>query len=406
MFSFSKKEEYVSLLVDIGNGNVSASLVVFSITKKPFIFCTTQSPISIALEPHADALLSSMIATVDAVVGEVLSFGFTHTYWKGKEKKIHDALLSFSSPWFLSQSKRIHIAEEKAFVITERFLHDIMEKERDLFEKEVSPQGAKGVSSASVVTLEQAVTNTKINGYPLDNSIGKKTKLFDISLYTSCTPNQVVDGVFQVLSKHTHLSHDKVYAHTFPFITHSVLGIIYPTLSDYMIMDVTGEVTDITLVRDNSIAKTVSFPSGRNLMIRQIGTTCGVSPEIAESILHIYTSGRGDESVARQMEEVCNNVGREWDVYFNEALTGLSEKADLPPRVFITADKDMSQFSINFLNLMKRDSTDTFKKNVDPVYIDESVFKTLCTRDSRLPENEFISLLSVFYDVFLKKDNK
>ncbi len=396
MFSLAHKKESVSLLLDIGNGNVSAGLVVCTPDALPRLIYSTTSPILVGKDRDADLLSTAMISQLNNTLTDIMKTGFMFDYWKGKDKKIDAVTVSVSTPWFVSASKHIHITQPKPFFVTERFISDVVDAEQKSFEQELGITDDH--SNNHLSPLEHAITHTRINGYVLDDSIGKKTSQFDMLVYISETPTTLLQDIYKTIFAHTHIAHDAIYTHSFPFVCYSALQVVMPFMADYLIMDVTGEVTDITWVSNGSITKTSSFPSGRGFVLRHIAQTFSVSPEIAESLLHMYIGGMSDDSVNESMKTVFTEIHREWSVYIDDALTGLSSTMSLPSKVFVTADHDISQLCVDFLKTLQQDTTQSFKKHIDPVYVDDKLFSRHFTYNPHLPANEFLALLAIFHN--------
>lgn len=391
--SGTNKKEKISLLIDVGNGSIGGAFVKIGGGALPKILYNIRLPLTISEKPSTSQLFSETAVLLDELLAELMKHGFSGG--KIKARNISDALITFSSPWFLSRTKKIHIEQEKAFVITKNFLEDIAFKEEQIFESELPAEGDSEGGAFEIV--EKSIVHTKINGYTLEDSIGKSTKIFDAFLFLSIMPKIITDTARGALLKHAHIAKENITIHTFPLASFSVVRDLYHTVSDFVLIDISGEVTDMTLVHDNVIIKTVSFPSGRNFIIRQISKSFGVSSEIAESTLHIYNADKAENSVSTRMEEALADAEREWSVYFEDGFSSFGEKAIVPAKVYMTADSDVVPVFTDFLKLPKTDVTAGFRKNADIVPIDHAALAPLCESDIQNFEDEFIAILAIFF---------
>ncbi len=372
-----KKYKEVALLVDIGSGSIGVAFVLFKRGKIPRVLYNTRLPFAVAEKPDSSNLVSGMTLALNQLISSLPTAGF----------QISSVFITFSSPWFISKTKTIHVAEKIPFAITERFLDQVSATEEKALQEELSSDGA-----SSFEVVEKSIIHTKVNGYVLDNSIGKKTNEFDAFLHMSVVPKSIIDTVSDIVFKHTHIIKEKFLIHTFPLVSFSVVRDLFNSTADFLLMDITGEVTDLTLVRDNVIVQTVSFPYGRNSIVRKIGASLAVTPEIAESTLHMYIEKKLEGESVTKVETTLWQEEKEWTKYFEDARSQFSEGSALPGKIYITADSDMESIFTNFLKLPQ----------TDVIYVDNETFNQFYQSDSKDFSDEFIAILTIFYNKILK----
>lgn len=397
---FRNEKEEVSLLIDIGNGSIGAAFVLFG-QSTPKILYAIRLPLVIVENLDSKTLSQGMETLLDETIGAIVKKGFEMDFWKKKSKKISSVLVSFSSPWFVEKTKDIHISEEKSFVITRKFLESILQKEEESFQEELSKNSGGG-SESSFVVIEESIVRTEINGYVLNDSLGKKTKTFDLTISFAVLSKNIAEKINGIIIKHTHTSLAQIKMHTFPFISFIVLRDIFPNISDFLIMDITAEIVEITLVAEGVIVNTVSFPCGKNSIIRHVSKAFNSSPEVAMSHFHLYTENKVDLATQQKMQSVLADIEKEWAIYLEDALTGLSSEMHLPSRIYITADSDILPLFIDFIKLPKTDSTGNFRKNVEVVEVNHGLLSHLY-QDNASIEDQFIAILSIFYNKIIKQ---
>jgi hypothetical protein len=209
--------------------------------------------------------------------------------------------------------------------------------------------------------------------------------------------DRFIHKILGCLSKYTHVSDENVIFNTFPLISFTVIRDHFTKDSNFMIMDVTGEVTDITLVRGDIITNTVTIPTGRNFIIRQIAKDFNISTEIAESTLRLYLSKKLTDETGGKMSEIMASVESEWAIYIENALTELAPDMNLPSKMFITADNDVSEMYMDFLSIPKTDTTNIFRRNLKLEQINLEKTSTFYTNDSGFILDEFVVMLALFY---------
>lgn len=397
---FNNTDKESSILIDIGNGTITGSIVVFERNKKPLFVYIVRNFFSISEKLEAQKLEIEMNNLLEQTLESIMKKGFEGKYWQNNRKKINKVMISFSSPWFLSKTKTIEISNDKEFIITKNFLLDVLSKEIDIYKKELEVE--HGWEYFEVV--EKSIIHSKINGYVLDESVGKNTKNFNASLHISVVHNVFLDKVMDTVHKHTHLSKEKVHVNTFPLVTFSVLRDSFTKESDFMFMDITGEITDITLVKDDIIDKTVSIPSGKNFVVRQVAKNLSISTELAESTVKMFLNKKLDEQNTIKVSDILVATEKEWSIYLENALMELSPSLTLPSTLFLTIDKEYSDIYENFLKTPKMDQTNLFRKNLNLNRLDMNTLNSFYENQSGYILDEFIVILALFYKKIFSQD--
>ncbi len=391
MLFFTKdKNEERSILIDVGNGSITGSVVSFKDNQKPLFLYIVRNFFSANEKLESQKLEIEMKDLLNQTLDNINKKGLG---------KIDKVLISFSSPWFLSKTRFVKISNSKEFIVTKNFLEDVLNKEIEVFKKELE----KEYNGEQFEAIEKSVIHSKINGYALDNTLNKRTKILDLSVYVSVVHNLFLKNLLEIIHKHTHLSRNKIHINSFPLVSFTVFRDLFTHEPDFLIMDITSEITDITLVRENSVEKTVSIPSGKNFIIRQISKNLGIPFEIAESTLKLFIDKKLDEQASSKVSEILIQVEKEWSIYLENALLELSD-SHLPMTLFLTSDHNIFSIYEEFLKIQKTDSTAIFRKNLKIERIDLEKLQSFYENKSGFNLDEFIVILTLFYKkIFTQK---
>ena len=109
-------------------------------------------------------------------------------------------------------------------------------------------------------------------------------------------------------------------------------------------MDISGEVTDISLARDNVLLESISFPAGKNMLIRGIIKGMHSTPTAAASEMKLYLEGKSTHEHAKQIEEILSAETKEWRIFFEDALAQFASEFPIPRTIFYTADDDVTKW--------------------------------------------------------------
>ena len=396
MFDFLKRDTFeFALLITIVNGSIDIASVLFGHDKPKFLY-TSRHHFVVLEKPDAKELSDSVMRTLDEILSDFSKKGFDNKYWDYKEKRISNVLVALSSPWFIPKIKHLQISKNSLFTISHDFIDEILEKEEGIFIEELKKEDGNKKESFDVI--EKSIVNLKINGYILKKNIGKITKNFDAYLRISVVESEFLRRVDDIVQKYIHISSKKTVFHTFPLISFSVARDIFSNNSNFILLDVTGEVTDLTLVQNDSVVAVSSFPSGRNYIIRKIATSFNTTFELAESTLRLYISKKLEDDGIKKLEEVITQIEAEWAVYFENSLLELSPQMVLPYKFYITADSDVSEIYKNYMSLSKTDTTSVIRRNMELIHIGQTTLSNFYENESLSQVSEFVAILAIFYN--------
>lgn len=387
MFGFFEKKEKTSLVIDVGNGSLACAIL--SVNSSKIIF---SERISFLIPDDVNMLRieSEVSVSIEKCLNKIKNNKLF------KKIIIEDVLVSVSSPWFVTNTKKINISENRAFVITERFIEDLLQKESEKFRLE---EEKKNIEDQKISVIDKEIMFFKLNGYNIKNIIGKKIKSLESQIYFSGIREKLEKSIFKVLNKNIFVNNNKIVIKSFPFIMFSVLKNITLPGDNFIIMDITGETTDISLVYGGVIIKNVNFSSGRNFILRQISKKMDVSLEIAESMLHMYTDKKSDEKSYQNISDILSSVREEWFIYFNEAISEISKGFMLPSKIFVTSDDDVYPFYEDCIKIFS-DNPYLSKKDLVLVHINKDILKKIYIDKSVKKTDEFIMVICIFKTLF------
>lgn len=394
-FSFLEQEkENISLLINVNNGSINTALVSFRQNKVPKFLYSIEMPF-VGEKPDIMKLSEGMSSLLDSSLEEIITVGWENSGLKGR--KLSHVVVSFSSPWFILKTKNIHLSKDDIFVVTKNFINDITQKEEELFKRELLDSYSSNKEDEFVV-IEKSVVHTKINGYVVPDIIGRKTKDFDVSVLVSAITKNIEDKVTNLIFKQTHVPKENIIIHSFPLILFSTIRDSFENEANFILINIDSEITDIILVDNHTITSVVSFPFGKNTIIRHLANSFKISPEIAESQLVIYMSKKIEDSTLDSTENLLRDLEKEWSVYFEDALVNLSPNMNWPKKTFVMADKNVASIFVDFLSLQKADATSSFRKHIDLKLIDEAILSGMYEHKQNKPVKKSIIILAIFYN--------
>ena len=387
IFSGKKEESKLILVFDLGSSSVGGAF--FKTNKKgpaEMIFSMRES-ITFENEMDPGRFLFFALKTLEKVSGKASLAGF------GRPDRIFCVL---SSPWYASQTRVIKLKKNVPFVFTSKLADSLIQKEAVLFEKENESVLDLGGGGVSLVEFK----NMKIllNGYETDDPYGKKCKELEMFIYLSMSQEKTLDRIRDSIFKSFHAK--DIRFSTFTLASFAAVRDIFPHQMDFILMDICGEVTDISLVKKDALASSISFPLGRNFFIRKIALRQNCSLNEAGSLFSAYRDGHLGGSPGKKLAPFIKKLEEEWIARFEKSLEALSENDSLPSAVFVSADEKLSGF---FGRMIRSEGYSQYSKTISKfkvIFLNPQILHKTVSWNTGMPRDSFLTVEVVYLDRF------
>lgn len=330
LFSSSKKEKIVAIF-DIGSGSIGGAMVRIPLTenKIPSIIKFVRNE----LKPYTNfnTYMKDMVS--------VLNTTATSLYNK-KSGAPDEIVCVLASPWYLSETRSIKMSKEKSFVFTKNLPSELIKKEiinlTELYKDKY------GKLESTLEVLEHHIMSVSLNGYPVIDPLGKKCKFFEMDMIISLSPKVCIDKIRETLSKTFH--HIDVSFSSFTLDTYLAVRDKYVIPDSYLLIDVSGEITDVGIVTKGILKSVISFPFGKRTFFNYICTKMDIELRDAEELFKLYNENNFSDELKNKTAPLFKSIENSWGEAFNQALETLPRTLALPNTVFLTADNDIKNW--------------------------------------------------------------
>lgn len=342
LFPFSKKKrrDEAGIVFDIGSGHVGAALVVFSKDTHPTILWNTRIPMVFQQHIDFNRFLQGMLETLRSAAGELEQKGMPLMRQKYGHLPIGEVTCIFSSPWYISQTKIIVLEKKQPFEVTKDFIGDVLAKAEKQFQRSAALQKVRKKLGESII-VERHIIETALNGYQTEQPYGKMARSVRVSLFLSMIGAEVAEKTRDVLEKFFNAR--TLSFHSSAIVSFSVVRDLFHTEESFLLVDVGGEITDVSLVREGVLHETVSFPTGVNFLFRTISQALGTLPEEAHSLTRLYLDGKKDHNDTR-LADTLTAAEDVWLKSLKHAFTEVGDGLSLPRAMFLVVDSDISRW--------------------------------------------------------------
>ncbi len=365
---FKKKTENV-LIFDIGSASVGGTVVVLNQYEKPNIVFSTRSQIVFQEELNFDHFVHSMLSILFNVSMQLRSGGIPNIHGK-----INRVLCVLSSPWYVSQTKVFTVKKEKSFRVTEKLIENLLTDAEDMHRKDaVQVEG-------DPLFIEKSVIQFKVNGYSVTDAVGSDTTNLEVTILSTIISTDVYEKVKMMINKVFNV--DDFVFRSFTKASYAVIRDLFWKEKNFLLADISGETTSVSVVHDAVLRNSSSFPLGHNYFKRSVQSSNATEKHDTIPIISYETN-------------------KEWSASFKQALIEISKGTPLPSMLFLTGGSE-------YVAIVKEliDSTDfseiLFVQSPFNVSILNSrQLRPCCTFDSEVKSDAFLTLATIYMNRYL-----
>lgn len=382
-----KKEERGELVIvlDIRSSSIGGSFVEFHPKKTPHVLYTKRIPTYFKDNKDSGKFIELMYRTLKDVL---------HSLQDYKIKEINQSFktnipvyIAYSSPWFMAETKNIHMQKPKPFIFTKDTLKKIISKEV-LFKTE-----------DTIERIEGDITHVIVNGYELKNPYNKKITEIDISLYVSAISKPTYKETSSIIK--SYFNTKNIIHRTNTLITFTTLRNIFPHTKNFVYIDVGGEVTDIGIVEQNKLVHAITIPIGYHLFIRELSNKLNLEESQSRSLIESF-----NKNGQMEHKEAYTILSKTASVWIDEIKKTLATTTHLLPRnMFISSEEQTGNFFSDIIKgtLFDHDG-DAETPPINVTVMSHEHLNHLLTYAKDVSHDTFIELQATFLDSLIKSD--
>jgi hypothetical protein len=345
---------------------------------------------------NAEQLMSGMFRILESTVANLEKNGMVYLNFTGlKRYRIKKVYCIFSSPWHLSTTKKIIVEKKELFAVDKALVEDLLDTEEENLEKDYGETEYLHKFQGGIKMLERKVLETKLNGYVTANPYSKNTNHLELSVFLSLSSDKIMNGVKREIQKVFNFG--KIEFHSFSVLSYIVLRDIFLEENNFLFLDVSGEQTEILVVKKDIVVDSISFPLGRNFLIRKISEVLNdVSPSNAISSLSLYFDGKTEPKIGEKIKQAIEEAKKDWLSLFYDAFANFSEEIFMPRTVFMAVDDDSAKPFSNFINEGDFSALTLVPEPLNLTLLSHEKIENLCLFGEKAEKDSFIAIESIF----------
>ena len=390
IFSGSKKKEELTLVFDIGSSSVGGALFYMESSGIPKIILSIREPIILEERIDVNRFLALTLKTLEFVANKIAKSG------AGAPRRVFGVL---SSPWYVSQTRVVKLAKDTPFVFNSKLADDLIAKEISIFEEE---HFAKYTASGNPIRpIELKNIKTVLNGYETATPLSQKATELEINIFVSMSPEDILKKIEDTINKHFSLKNIKFSS--FALASFTVVRDLFSDQENFLLVDIGGEMTDISMIKKNSLRESISFPIGRNSLIRGAAGALACSLSEAESCISLFKDGHAEVSLKKKIQPIVDKLRAEWLEKFQQSLAHLSHDISIPATVYLTVDEDFAEFFSQAIKTEQFSQYTLTESKFDVIFLSASLFHGLALFKDDVVADAGLVIDAIYINRFLTK---
>ncbi len=229
------------VLVDIGTSSVAGAYARYTGNELPVVLYTRRLPVEArGGEPVEKAMLRALKILGDTLIREGAP-ALARATGSGSADSI---LVSIDAPWQKTSVRTEHFEQKEPFTFT-----------RDLVTEALENSGTKAPGK---LIVDESIIGTILNGYETNDPYGKKVRRAAVVVLTSLIDERVARSIAEILRSAYH-THD-IFPIAGGSLRFQAIQKAFPHERDALILDATGQIVSIALIRKGLFVAVVEAP--------------------------------------------------------------------------------------------------------------------------------------------------
>jgi len=378
---------------DIGSSSIGGALFWTEKSGVPKIVFSAREPIIIENEINVNKFLSLTVKSLQIIADKMYKAKI------GAPKKIFCVL---SSPWHVSQTRVISLRKNTPFIFNSKLADELIKKEISIFEDEYKGQ-YEGISGAAR-SIELKNIRTTLNGYDTIDPLSQKAKELEMTIFVSISPEQVLSKIEKVISKYFHLeAFGGIKFSSFVMASFSTVRDIYTHQENFLLIDIGGEMTDISMIKKNILRESVSFPLGCNFIIREAASALSCTFAEAESLISLFQDRHAELKTAKKLEPIVSQLKKKWLEKFQQSLANISNDISIPADIYITVPKDLEDFFTQMIKTEQFNQYTLTESKFQVTFLGTDVFHDFAEFGEGVARDSGLIIDSIYINRFFQK---
>ena len=346
LFSSREKGIRYGAIIDVGSASVMSAIVRSDIhSSHPEIIWSKRDYVALkgmtSVEQSAKNVMTSLVNAVLALGNE----GIKKLLSTDPAGSIGHLQVSVSAPWSYTITKSVNFTDDTPFEITKELVADLTHTAREKTMEELNENEL--VEELGLEVITRTTTDLIVNGYRSEEPFGEEATTLSLAHVSAVAQRTIIETVADV--QHKILLKAESERYSFMLIFYCVLRELYPSSTEFCLIDITYEATEIGIVRDGVLRYTTHTPFGSYSIARELAAILDIPKEQAFSMMKAHN----DEFIQNVPKTKLDQVTRlltNYEAKITELFQQTGDTLSIPKTIFLHGGLYLEEFFKNHIS--------------------------------------------------------
>lgn len=285
--------------------------------------------------------------------------------------KLDEVVCVITTPWSHSETKRISVSNHVKINVTKKMLNDLINKEIEIITKNLRER-----ENNNKEVVESLITEISIDDRVTDNPIGKSCKFLDLSFSYSYVNESFIKKSKKALSDV--FTSAQISFSSFSLLTYLMIRDNYFGQESHLILDISGETTDLSVINNGIFGEKYSFPFGKKTILRSLALNLKIEYRDACELFKLYYQNNLSLSHREKLKKYFESTEKLWSEELKRCLYNIPSFKYLPRDIFLTIDTDIRNWFFEIFKKTEFSNNVTFGKKFNITILDENELIDKC----------------------------
>ncbi len=237
------------------------------------------------------------------------------------------------SPWHIGWNDEVVVQKENDFTVTDDLINTVV---KDAFV----------TAHPELVIINKHISSYKLNGYVVDDPVGRISNTLIIKAYISSVPQDFISKIKNDIQKY--LPHNPIKFLSQTGVTHHLLQEVTQN-EDCLILIPENEITEVVLIKNRAIFAEASLPFGSAVLARAVfgKKSSGIKESLSK--MRRFISGDLDILNIEDIGQKCNEEKDKFLRCFRDVVWKMNNTLVLPNKIFVVGRNIASHFVLDWI---------------------------------------------------------
>lgn len=352
MFSFGKPDHISSIVLDIGSSTVGVAVICTHADGQAEIIWQHREYALLGNSTTQEQQLKNIKTALTNAFLEVSQHGSRALKESGHSTTISQIQATIAAPWSYTITKTITLKDEHPFEINKELVDELVESAKKQSKLVFSTNEV--AKNLGLELTHGEVLNITANGYTVTNPMDQEVREVALSYIETAIAQEVTQTLQEAQDKF--FPQASLTKQSTMYAFYLTMRNLRPNTSEVCLVDVTGEATEIGIVRDDVLLHTTHIPVGIYTLARQLAE----ASDTPKQETYGYMKDDPEEILTRLPEKSRDDVLTVLQNYHKEIsalFMRTGDKLTIPATMFMRSDGQTQKFFVDRLEKAAEEAT-------------------------------------------------